>query len=80
MSWPKIARQTFQDQRNKKTTLKSAKRTVSHDNRAFNLLHTFLEATTLSIYRKNGHKILKLKFTYFYANTLSCQIRKFNWI
>jgi len=49
----------------KKNTLKIAERTASYDNRAFNLLHTFFRGPSLNIYKKNGYKILKLKFTYF---------------
>jgi len=52
----KIARQTFEDPRNPKNYLKSAKRTASCDNRAFNLLHTFFGGPTFNIYKKKGIK------------------------
>ena len=55
----------FKTQGIQKTTLKNAKRTASYDNKALNLLHTFFGGPTLSIYKKKGYKILKLKLTYF---------------
>jgi len=51
MRWLKIARQTDIDPGNLKNAYRSAKRTASYDNRAFNLLHTFFRGL-LSIYKK----------------------------
>jgi len=46
----------FNTQGIQKTSLKSAKRTASYDNKAFNLLHTLFGSPTLSIYEKKGIK------------------------
>jgi len=52
MRWLKIARQIVIAQRIQKTTCRSAKRTASYDNRAFNLLHTVFRGPTLSRNKK----------------------------